>query len=86
MDFALVSGKLVAEKFSCGRGGDDYHKQDLYFMKYLSHKFSSAVLMFAAALLACIVLYHTAPSLQGYSDAFTVSPAKSNVSSSSVSN
>ena len=72
MDFS----KVVAEKIA----GE---KHDLYDIK---NKFSSAVLMFAAALLACMVLYHAAPALQVYSSGpMAFSPAESNVSSSSVS-
>ncbi|XP_063936222.1 uncharacterized protein At4g15970-like isoform X2 [Daucus carota subsp. sativus] len=70
MDFS----KVVAEKIA----GE---KHDLYDIK---NKFSSAVLMFAAALLACMVLYHAAPALQVYSGTMAFSPAESNVSSSSV--
>lgn len=82
MDFGLFSGKMAAEKIT----GDDQQKQQLYDIKYVSHVFLSAVLMFTAALFACLVLYHAAPSLQDYySGGFTFSPAKTNVSSSSVS-
>lgn len=53
-------------------------------IKHMLHVFQRIGLIFAAAFLACIVLYHAAFSLQVFSGASAFSPVKPNLSSSSL--
>lgn len=63
---------------------DQSYRNDV---KHMLYEFQRVGLIFAAAFLACIVLYHAAFSLQVFSGAFTFSPVKPSLdpSSSSVS-